>query len=75
MDSHVTSTGCGAMTGMVQQESSTRSCSFFLSLPEKSVEWWCGVKIAEVNCHFKVLSFSAEEVGERERERGLRRRG
>ena len=25
------------------------------------------MKIAEVNCHFKVLSFSAEEVGERER--------
>ena len=71
MDSHVTSTGCGAMTGMVQQESSTNKkllfFSFILSLPEKSVEWWCGVKIAEVNCHFKVLSFSAEEVGERER--------
>ena len=25
------------------------------------------VKIGEVNCHFKVLSFSAEEVGEREK--------
>ena len=40
----------------------------FVCFPEKRLERLCAVKIAEGNCRLKVLSFSAEEVGERENE-------
>ena len=65
----MTSAGCGSMTAVVQQENSNDKQLLFLSFspPEKSLEWWCAVKIAEVNCHFKVLSFSPEEIGKREK--------
>ena len=72
-DCQVMSEGCGTMTATVQQESSTNKKPLFLfSLPEKSLEWWCAVKIGAVNCHFKVLSLSAEEVKEREKSTQLR---
>ena len=56
---------------MVQQENSTNKylTFVFVCFPEKSLEWCCVVKIGEVNCHFKVLSFSPEEVGGREGEK------